>query len=234
MNKTVLTIIVIIGIVLVIRFIQKIIWRNVRFIFDYPRNAKKQLIVQAKTLQPSKNEGISWTLSFWIYIDNWDYLYTSPKRIIHWHNNAYVWLSKKRNDLNIQIPVDNRSNSQEYILFKSVPIQKWIHCCVILENRYVDLWMNGKLYHSKKLSGVPKFNYTKEMYVTPSFGKDKGFSGYISRFRYYNIPIKKNTIQYLYRDGPINRNPIPRLIGYFKKIAGSIKFNVKVDVDIDT
>ena len=91
-----------------------------------------------------------------------------------------------------------------------------------------------KLYHSKKLSGVPKFDYTKDMYITPSFGKDKGFSGYISRLRYYNIPIKKNLIQYLYRDGPINNNPIPKLIGYFKKIAGSIKFNVKVDVDIDT
>ena len=233
MNKTVLYILVFIGIILVIRFIQKIIWRNVKFIFDYPRDAKKPYNIESRILKPTKNEGISWSLSFWIYIDNWDYLYLFPKKIISWEENAYIWLSKKSNDLNIQIPIDNRSNSSEKIQFKSIPIQKWIHCCVILENRYVDLWMNGKLYHSKKLSGVPRFNYTKDMNITPG-GNNGGFSGYISRFRYYNIPIKKNLIQYLYRDGPINRNPIPNLIGYFKKLTGSIKFNVKVDVDIDT
>lgn len=230
MNKVVLIILVIIGIVLVVRFIQKILYRNVKFIFDYPRDAKKQYIVESKLLQPTSNEGISWTLSFWIYIDSWDYLYNAPKKIIHWEENASIWLSNKRNDLNIQIPIENRSNTHENILFKSVPIQKWLHCCVILENRYLDLWMNGKLYHSKKLSAVPRFNYSKSLNVTPY----NGYGGHISRFRYYNIPIKKKTIQYIYRDGPINRNPIPNLIGYFKNLTAGIKFNVKVDVDLDT
>ena len=65
-------------------------------------------------LTPTANEGVSWTLSFWIYIDDWNYQYNSPKRIIHWGENGFVWFSKKRNDtqlnmVNLKTVNDRRS-----------------------------------------------------------------------------------------------------------------------------
>ena len=48
------------------------------------------------------------------------------------------------NDLYIEMRLKSQP---EKILFKDIP-QKWLHIVITLENRSLDLWINGKLYAS--------------------------------------------------------------------------------------
>ena len=232
MNKV--TIIIIVCIIIAIVFLNysynKWRYKHLTNIFVDPKNAKTSYTVPSGDIKP-KPEGYpeSWSLSFWIYIDDWNYKYAKDKYIVSWEN-CNIWLSKKLNDLNIYVPTFNNRRG-ERILVKGLPLQKWLHVCVVLENRDLDIWLNGKLYNSKHLSNIPFVNPSAIMTIC-----DKGgFSGYISRLRHYCIPIPKRTLIHpdsvltIYQMSPFPyTNPITSI---FKKIKGSVKINVDVDVD---
>ena len=171
---------IIIAVVIILVFIITMIWHNrrakkLRKIFVKPRDARVEYKVKEKDIIKSrKNSGLAWTLSFWIYIDDWTYRYGQNKYIIQWPN-CTVWLAKKSNDLFVHIPTFNNKKG-ERIMYKRVPVQKWLHICIILENRSLDLWVNAKLYHSKHLKNIPEQKKKQPMVVCP----DRGFSGFIS------------------------------------------------------
>ena len=195
-----------------------------------PVNAKSTIYVpQNKISLPITKMGLGWTMSFWIYIDDWTYNYDSNKYIITW-NNCNIWLSKKTNDLNVSVPIYNSEQDQK-IVFKEVPLQKWLHVAVSLQNRVLDLWINGKLYHSKHLKNVPVQNNTPMEVCS-----DGGFSGHISRFRYYSYPIPRtqlimsNNIFSIFKAGPFGKKipVVAQLEALWKKIKGSVHINVSV------
>jgi hypothetical protein len=185
-------------------------------IFLYTKNINKSRlklvknIINAKSIKkissnkidlPITNKGLGFTLNLWIYVDNWDYNYDQNKYIIKWHN-CNIWLSKKDNNLNISVPVFNKTNP-EIITYKKIKLQKWINIIIILDNRHLDLWINGKLFNSKYLSNVPNL-INNSLEITPM----GGFSGYIYNIIYYSYPLNyssflgKNTIKSLVSNKP--------------------------------
>jgi hypothetical protein len=185
----------------------------------------KQLIVipqdpeieGAQTISRSVNatEGIEFTWSVWMFID--DLTYNSGKyRCVFYKGNDYasnpnaetttvgmnfpnnapgVYIAPNTNNLVIIMNTFNVIN--EEIVITDIPLNKWLNVIIRCQNNTLDVYINGTITKSHSLHGVPKQNYG-DVYVAPN----GGFSGYISNLWYYNYALGTSDISRLVANGP--------------------------------
>ena len=200
-------------------------------ILDQPENA--QIIYNVKKndlVKNTKNTGITWTINFWIYINDWTYNYNKNKYIIVW-DNCNIWLDKSSNKLHVHVPTYNNTNGIKLEVF-DLPLQKWLNISIALDNRNLDIWVNGKLYNSKYLNNIPKLVEKSSMKITPH----GGFNGFVSQIKYYNYVIKRNqlvgfnNIYRIFKNGPFGfKLPIISNFNFFYKSIP--KINMKIEID---
>lgn len=75
-----------------------------------------------------------------------------------------------------------------FIDISGIPLQKWFHVALRLQNTILDIYINGNLSKRTVLSDVPKQNYA-DVYVCGN----GGFPGALSNLRYY--PYALNVFQ---------------------------------------
>lgn len=147
------------------------------------------------------NEGIEFTWSVWIYID--DLTYNSGRyRCVFYKGNDYaknpnsqdaqglnfpnnapgLYLAPNSNSLIVIMNTFNVIN--EEIQINDIPLNKWINVIIRCQNNVLDVYINGTIIKSHHLHGVPKQNYG-DVYIAPN----GGFSGYISNLWYYNYAL---------------------------------------------
>ena len=106
-----------------------------------------------------------------------------------------VFLDETSNKLHIY------QNTYKHILenvsIDNVPINKWFHLAIRLQNRDLDIFINGNLASRHRLSSPPKQNYGN-VFVT----QNEGFQGQISALRYYNFALSGAEIHEVNRKGP--------------------------------
>ncbi len=205
-------IIVIILIILIVRYL-----RNFVNVSELPHDAKKKFKVSGKRIKFAQaQKGLSFTHSFWIYVKDWNYRFMNEKNILE-KGGLLVFLGSRNNNLYIEIPVLN-STRPERIVYENIPIQKWVNITILLENRHLDVWLNGKLYHSRYLKNIPDFKPGKDIVYLDN----GGFSGYISRIYHYETNISKQKIKSLFLAGPINKNIFYRVLSFFKNVVDNI------------
>jgi hypothetical protein len=185
----------------------------------------KQLIVitqdpsieGSKTINRSINEteGIEFTWSVWIFIDDLTYNSNKYKCIfykgndftsnpnapadqlgLNFPNNAPgLYIAPNTNNLVIYMNTFNVIN--EEIRVNDIPLNKWLNVLIRCENNTLDVYINGTITKSHQLHGVPKQNYG-DVYIAPN----GGFSGYISNLWYYDYALGTAAIADLVNRGP--------------------------------
>jgi hypothetical protein len=183
----------------------------------------KQLIVipqdpeanGSKTISRSvnANEGIEFTWSVWVYID--DLTYNSGKyRCVFYKGNDYsenpnseqhglnfpnnapgLYLAPNNNSLIVMMNTFTVIN--EEIIVNDIPINNWVNVIIRCQNNTLDVYVNGSVIKSHQLHGVPKQNYG-DIYVAAN----GGFSGYISNLYYYDYALGMNEISSIASNGP--------------------------------
>ena len=161
----------------------------------------------------NENQGIEFTWSVWIFINNLQYLEGQYKHIFHkgnsnlektglnFPNNAPgLYLAPNTNSLVVMMNTFNVIN--EEITIPDVPINKWFNVIIRCKNTTLDVYANGTIIRSINLVGVPKQNYG-DVYV----GMNGGFDGNVSNLWYYNYALGTAAIQKIVSDGP-NTNMI--------------------------
>tara|TARA_Y100000992_G_scaffold62529_1_gene38366 strand:+ start:5063 stop:5935 length:873 start_codon:yes stop_codon:yes gene_type:complete len=93
--------------------------------------------------------------------------------------------SVKLNDGKTTVDIDN------------IPVRKWFHVIIRLENTILDVYVNGSIAGRLLLSNVPKQNYNDVL-----IGQNGGFSGKISDLRYYSRSLNIFEIENLVNKGP--------------------------------
>ena len=161
------------------------------------------------------NEGIEFTWSVWIFID--ELTYNSGRyRCVFYKGNDYAKKSNNTDEAQgLNFPnnapglyIAPNSNSlvvimntftviNEEITIDNIPISKWVNVIIRCQNNTLDIYINGTIIKSYHLNGVPKQNYG-DVYVAPN----GGFSGYISNLRYYNYALGTVEISKLITYGP--------------------------------
>lgn len=160
------------------------------------------------------NEGIEFTWSCWIFINDLtyqlgkyrcvfykgnDYLSNpsvSENQGLNFPNNAPgLYLAPNTNDLVVFMNTFKVIN--EKVTITDIPINKWVNVIIRCQNTTLDIYINGTIAKSLQLHGVPKQNYGK-VFVAPN----GGFSGYISNLWYYNYALGTSEINRLVNKGP--------------------------------
>ena len=153
-------------------------------------------------------DGIEFTWSVWIYIDDLTYNQGKYKCVfykgndgmqttgLNFPNNAPgLYIAPNTNDLVVMMNTFNVINEQ--ITIPNIPLNKWVNVIIRCENTTLDVYINGMIAKSHTLHGVPKQNYG-DVFVS----MNGGFSGFISNLWYYNYALGVAAIQNLVQRGP--------------------------------
>ena len=186
--------IIIIAFFVMLYIYYKRLYKNAYVIINQPHNSINGKHLNNNMVTTVCNKGISWTYNFWLYIDDWNYKFGEKKYILQ-SDNVSIWLDEKLPNLHIDIKVFNKPNHS--IIYKDVPLQKWLNLAVILDNRNLDLFINGYLYRSIFLQNVPEQKVTTNI----NLFSDGGISGYISQFKYFSYNIDRSRVKLEYYFG---------------------------------
>jgi len=106
-----------------------------------------------------------------------------------------VFLDETSNKLHIY--QNTYKHILENVAIDNVPMNKWFHLAIRLQNRDMDIFVNGNLATRHRLSAPPKQNYGS-VFVT----QNEGFQGQISALRYFNTALSGAEIHEINRRGP--------------------------------
>lgn len=242
------------------------LFSNYNEYYSSPESARDEYTIDSTLLK--KGDG-QFTISLWIFIDDWNYRYGEKKVILRKSipsnsGNVHlpsIELGKYKNDLKIsvntyetgsenqdndssfqtllgqqledngvsydsdailscsgeEIYIDSESSGYECmsadssggaigadlksnsVTIENINMQKWVNVITTVNNRSVDVYINGKLLKTKTFNNVidtNAFNYGN-IQITPN----GGFGGYVSKIRYYPNYITPQEAWNIYKDG---------------------------------
>lgn len=164
----------------------------------------------AVTIERSNNatDGIEFTWSVWIYINDLLYLEDKYRHIFYKGNNDLkdnglnfpnnapgLYIAPNSNTLVVMMNTFDQIN--EEIQIPDIPLNKWVNVMMRCSNKTFDVFINGVITRSVTFIGVPKQNYGN-VYV----GMNGGFDGYVSDLQYYNHALGTSAIQRIIAKGP--------------------------------
>lgn len=166
----------------------------------------------SQTIYRSVNasDGIEFTWSVWIYINNLNDSGTTPtykhifskgnsdlqnNGMISPNNAPGLYIAPNSNTLVLMMNTFDVINEEIHI--PDIPLNKWVNVIVRCKNTTLDVYVNGTITRSVNLVGVPKQNYG-DVYVA----MNGGFNGNISNLWYYNYALGTTAIQNISQNGP--------------------------------
>lgn len=169
-------------------------------------DARKLKVVSGSNLP--NGASIDYTYSIWFYVNDWNYRFGETKVIYGRtdQNNdpaPSVTLAPSTNNLTVTLATYPTSGSNanpptmHSCTVENVPLQKWTNLIISLNNRALDMYLDGKLVRTCVLPGVPKANPDANVLLTPS----GGFSGKIASFRYISKAINPTEAYNIYKQG---------------------------------
>ena len=155
-----------------------------------------------------QKEGLTFSYTCWLKIDDFAYRYGEPK----------IVFVKGSEDLKSACPallVDANSNSllvkvdtfggQETVSVPNIPSKKWLHVAIAADQDSIDVYINGTLYTHHTIMQLPKQN---SMPVHTSVAG--GFDGKIAKLEYYDYFLDPSGVQSAMKSTP---QPDPNDVG---------------------
>jgi hypothetical protein len=148
----------------------------------------------------NQDQGITFSYSCWVRIDNFAYRPGVQK----------VIFTKGPTDLSSSCPsllIDGNTNTllvkldtygaTEIVPISNIPAKKWIHVAIVVEQKSVDVYINGVLHTHHSIIQVPRQNSG-----TVHTGINGGFEGKLANLIYYNYFLKPSDIPALMSNPP--------------------------------
>lgn len=192
-----------------------------RFNGTYPDEiSTKPGKTNSKPILRSNNQdmGMEFTYSTWIYFNDDNFTNYNAGDIKHIFNKGNRETLATNNDsssllsgmMTINSPglyLDGNSNKlliamatfegDEVIQVPDIPMKKWINVVIRLENRNLDVYINGTIVVRHEMEHVAKQNYG-DIFIS----QNNGFSGEQSSLRYFNRALTSLEIHRLVQKGP--------------------------------
>ena len=157
----------------------------------------------------------NYSYSIWFYIDDWNYKYGEPKVILNRKDNLngfnpLVYFDPTENNVSIMLSCygSNPETPEENFIckVKNVNLQKWVSLILVMNNRTLDVYINGKLTKTCILPGVPRVNNDADVQITPgnnpnNLDDNAGFNGYVSKMKFFSYDMTPQQAYDEYRKG---------------------------------
>jgi len=148
----------------------------------------------------NQEQGITFSYSCWVRIDDFTYRPGVQK----------VIFTKGPADLSSSCPsllIDGNSNtllvkldtygSTEIVPVSNIPAKKWLHVTIVVEQKALDIYVNGVLHTHHSIIQMPRQNSG-----TVHTGVNGGFEGKLANLIYYNYFLKPTDIPALMKNPP--------------------------------
>ena len=110
----------------------------------------------------------------------------------------------------------------------NIPVQRWVHIVITLNNKTLDVYLNGKLSRSCTLEEVPKIG-KGDVFIN----QDGGYNGELSDLLYVNQCISVTEIYNLYLSGPSRFTLYDKLGDYEPKVNLNVNVSVSANAGND-
>ena len=171
-----------------------------------PRNEDSAIILKSN----DRNKGIEFTWSIWVYLnegmDEVNNIFVKGNEEFSLNNynllngpGLYVKPATTDSGVttyNLEVKMDTM-NSTEDTEVLDVPIQKWFHVAIRMQNKVMDTYINGVVTDRLNLTSLPKQNFND---VT--IHGNNGYSGTSSNLRYYSYALNVFEINNIVMFGP--------------------------------
>jgi hypothetical protein len=165
-------------------------------------DAKSMQVVGANSLPA--NVSTNYGYSIWFYVDDWSYRLGESKTIFDRtgrgknSGSPLVVFDPSENNITISLATTGSgAASTSKCAISNVPLQAWTNLIITLNNRALDVYINGKLVKTCLLDAPPAVESGSSVRITPN----GGFSGYTSRFQYYAMPLSPQQAYNIYKSG---------------------------------
>ena len=158
---------------------------------------------------PEVTVGLNQAFSTWIYIKDFNYKFGEYKNIL-WKGNPgsgsnsihtpSLGLYPLTNSLKVVTSTQDVSGVESCDI-PNIPLMTWVHICYVLNNRTVDIYINGKLERSCALRNLPVVNDSP---VNITMGSpNAGYYGKIGKTQYFTKSLLPTDVMNLYQQGPL-------------------------------
>mgnify|MGYP001183968733 FL=1 len=169
-----------------------------------PLLIKKDITIKPFIINENKmiksDSGNQLAFSFWIFMDsvsgseNWNSNYYDQRNILHKGKSPGLLYIPELNLYRISIKTKTDDDNIEMFDIKNVKLQQWVHFVISLNNRTLDVFIDGKLKHSFVTSNVPILNDRSLI-----FGSIKTkVNGKLTNLRYFNKSLDVYRVKKLY------------------------------------
>jgi hypothetical protein len=151
----------------------------------------------AITIQRSNNQktGIEFTYSIWVYVNDINPTNIPPYQNIFNKGNATydasgiatvnnapgLYLDNIKNQLIVVMSTVSNASPSQMVEVPNIPLRKWFHVALRLENTFLDVYVNGTITTRMVLTNVPKQNYFDVQVC-----QNGGYNGSYADLRYYD------------------------------------------------
>lgn len=177
---------------------------------------------------PSSSD-VNSTYSMWFYIQDWSVRLGTEKTIIERTDRTdpvarrtfmRVFLGENENTLGVEVlynPRDGGGEKQYQCTINNIPIQKWVNVTATLNDRALDVYLDGKLTRTCIIPNVPVIPTNADLLITP----DGGFKGFTSNIQYNDNAKNPTEVYKIYKHG-YNGD------GFFQNIFGRYRVSVSI------
>lgn len=210
-------------------------------LLDGPSKADTHTIVPYTKLSGNASS-TDFTYSTWIYVNNWNTKIGKDKIILQRKSTGnnfspQIKLDAYKNDLTIKTSYSSgasgasgsSTSSNQTCKVNNIPLQKWIHILITINNRALDTYIDGKLVKTCIIEGPPTVTGNANIDICPKTGTTgkAGFDGFIAKVRYYSRALNPREVYELYKEG-YSRSMLGNLFNRYKLKFSYIKDNEEV------
>ena len=181
------------------------------------KDAKKLLVIPQDPKNPNsipvmrsinQRNGLEFTWTVWIYVDDLVYKNGQRKHIFHKgterlngdqtafpNNGPGLYIHPTRNSL--IVVMNTFKNILEEVEVTDLPLHKWVNVAIRVKGNIMDVFINGDVALRHVFDSVPKQNYG-DVYVN----MNSGFNGLLSDLWYHDYALSGTQIEQIVDAGP--------------------------------
>jgi len=157
----------------------------------------------------STPNSLNYSYSVWIYINAWQNT-VKPKALFYRSSagptgkmNYYPSVSLGGGDNTLTVSIQTESTTNFTCQMSNIPLQTWTNVTISLNNKVLDMYMNGKLVKTCIATALPKIDPLGSITLCPAETTDfTTWNGKVARFSYYPKMLGAQEAWNIYKAGP--------------------------------
>ena len=220
MNYTIILLVVVV--VVLIFILRTKVFKSSSNISDKVALSNENTILASTIEKPTSYR---FAYGIWIYMNRWNTIalnspdsYPQTNNIFKRGDEIQLYLDQNKPTLFFYVKTDQAS---PIVVTTNFPIQKWVYFVANVDGQYVDLYLNGKLVKSVKLTSM-----LSQPSDTIPITTGGGLDGFAAKFKHWPHPLTPKDVWSNYMNGN-GGNSLSKMFSSYGVDVALVKDNVE-------